>query len=76
MEVLEPCGEEDEDDDVHALIPIPIYNLALMRSLDTKPSALAQFKQRLWNPLKEMCGHVALLQFIQSENFAEKFGDG
>lgn len=50
---------------MHETIPIPLFNLALIRFLNLNDSSLSEFRRRLQDHLSKNEGHLALLQFMQ-----------
>lgn len=60
-ELLDTHGDEG----VHEVIPVPLFNLALVNFLHLNDSAFNEFKRRLQEHLAQNLGHLALLQFMQ-----------
>lgn len=60
-ELLEIHGDEG----VHEVIPVPLFNLALINFLNLNDSSFNEFKRRLQEHLAQNLGHLALLQFMQ-----------
>lgn len=56
---------------IRDLIPVPIYNLALLCYLNVGTPDQAELKRRLWHHLQDMQGQSALIHFIISEIFVD-----
>lgn len=61
-ELLDGHGDEG----VHEIIPIPLFNLVLIRFLNLNDSSLAEFRRRLQDHLSQNEGHLASLQFMRN----------